>query len=83
MDPNDADARYDYGSLLLEDQRFAAAAEQLRAAVQLMPNRVEALNNLGIALARKATSRRPLAASSAPFSCVRTSPTRSGIARWR
>lgn len=41
---------YDYGSALLEAGRPQQAVAEFRAALQTMPNSVEAHNNLGIAL---------------------------------
>jgi tetratricopeptide (TPR) repeat protein len=42
---------YDVGTVLLEDQNFAAAAARFQAALAIRPDWPEAHNNLGIALA--------------------------------
>ncbi len=49
--PNEPDAIYDIGTVLLEDQNFAAAAARFEAALTIKPDWPEAHNNLGIALA--------------------------------
>jgi tetratricopeptide (TPR) repeat protein len=47
----DPAARYDLATVLLEANRYAEAIDQLRIVFELTPRRVEAHNNLGIALA--------------------------------
>src|SRR4030095_11389654 len=42
---------YDIGTILLQDQSFAAAAARFEAALKIRPDWAEAHNNLGIALA--------------------------------
>ena len=42
---------YDIGTVLLQEQRFGAAAEQFASALAIRPDWPEAHNNLGIALA--------------------------------
>ena len=41
------------GTILLNEQRFAAAASRFEAALKVRPNWAEAHNNLGIALANQ------------------------------
>ena len=43
--------KYQHATDLLEQQQFKEAVDEFRAALQLMPDSVEAHNNLGIALA--------------------------------
>ena len=49
--PAEADATYDIGTVLLQDENFVGAAERFRQALALKPGWAEAHNNLGIALA--------------------------------
>jgi tetratricopeptide (TPR) repeat protein len=52
--PNNVTYRYNYGSLLLQDDQFDAAIEQLQKAVELEPGNVKAQYNLGAAYSNKA-----------------------------
>ncbi len=52
--PDDATARYNYGSMLLQADRFDEAIEQLRKAVELESGNVKAQYNLGAAYSNKA-----------------------------
>ena len=49
--PSEPEAVYDIGTILLQDQNFAAAAARFEAALKIRPDWAEAHNNLGIALA--------------------------------
>ena len=49
--PSEPEAVYDIGTVLLQDQNFAAAAARFEAALKIRPDWAEAHNNLGIALA--------------------------------
>jgi len=52
--PNNATYRYNYGSMLLQADRYDEAIEQLQAAVELVPDNVKAHYNLGAAYSNKA-----------------------------
>ncbi|PSQ96257.1 MAG: hypothetical protein BRD55_07330 [Bacteroidetes bacterium SW_9_63_38] len=52
--PNNATYRYNYGSMLLQADRYEAAIEQLQTAVELAPDNVKAHYNLGAAYSNKA-----------------------------
>jgi tetratricopeptide (TPR) repeat protein len=52
--PNNATYRYNYGSMLLQADRYDAAIEQLQTAVELAPDNVKAHYNLGAAYSNKA-----------------------------
>lgn len=52
--PNNATYRYNYGSLLLQADRFDDAIEQLEKAVEIEPGNVKAQYNLGAAYSNKA-----------------------------
>lgn len=52
--PNNVTYRYNYGSLLLQSDRFDDAIEQLQKAVELEPGNVKAQYNLGAAYSNKA-----------------------------
>ena len=54
QNPNNATYRYNYGSLLLQSDRFDDAIEQLQKAVDLEPGNVKAQYNLGAAYSNKA-----------------------------
>ena len=51
--PDDAQLRFDLGTALLQQQRYAEATVQLRRLTELAPNAPEAHNVLGVALARQ------------------------------
>jgi tetratricopeptide (TPR) repeat protein len=51
--PNNVTYRYNYGSMLLNADRFDEAIEQLRKAVELEPGNVKAQYNLGAAFTNK------------------------------
>jgi protein O-mannosyl-transferase len=50
IDPADAEAAYDLGTLLLQHDRIEDAERVFRAVVRDRPDHAEAHNNLGIAL---------------------------------
>ena len=52
--PNNATYRYNYGSMLLQADRYDEAIEQLQTAVELAPDNVKAHYNLGAAYSNKA-----------------------------
>jgi tetratricopeptide (TPR) repeat protein len=52
--PNNVTYRYNYGSMLLQADRFDDAIEQLQKAVELEPGNVKAQYNLGAAYSNKA-----------------------------
>ena len=52
--PNNVTYRYNYGSLLLQSDRFDDAIEQLEKAVEIEPGNVKAQYNLGAAYSNKA-----------------------------
>src|SRR5690606_9759921 len=55
-DPNDPLYRYNYGSLLLQAERFDEAIEQLSRAIELDPQNANAFYNLGAAYQNQAAS---------------------------
>ena len=63
--PGEADALFDIGSILLQEQQFRAAAERFQAALRIKPDSPETLNNLGIALANQGRIAEALTHSSA------------------
>jgi Tfp pilus assembly protein PilF len=50
LDPRDGPAHYDLATMLMEAEQPAEAAAEFRLALELMPESVDVLNNLGIAL---------------------------------
>jgi tetratricopeptide (TPR) repeat protein len=52
--PNNPTYRYNYGSMLLQADRFDEAIEQLKKAIELEPGNVKAQYNLGAAYSNKA-----------------------------
>lgn len=54
--PNNATYRYNYGSLLLNEDRYDEAIEHLSQAVELEPDNVQAQYNLGAAYVNKAVA---------------------------
>ena len=51
--PNEPDATYDIGTVLLQEENFAGAAARFRAVLAIRPGWAEAHNHLGIALAQQ------------------------------
>lgn len=56
QNPENANYRYNYGTMLLQANRFDEAIEQLKAAVQYNEGNVKALYNLGAAYVNKAVA---------------------------
>lgn len=54
--PNNATYRYNYGSLLLNEERYADAIDQLAKAAELEPSNVKAQYNLGAAHVNQAVA---------------------------
>jgi len=54
QNPNNVTYRYNYGSMLLQADRYDEAIEQLETAVELEPGNVKAQYNLGAAYSNKA-----------------------------
>lgn len=54
--PSSADARYDLGTLYMQQQRWTEAEDELRKAARLEPHNLMALNNLGVVAASQGRS---------------------------
>ena len=57
--PDEAEAIYDLGTMLLHEQNSGERPKRFRRRCAIKPDSAEAHNNLGIALAHKGRSRTP------------------------